>query len=151
MPVGTAKSRQRCRQKPEAGRGGSEYITAIERASKLIGRDVKNRQGEELGEIENLYIDPDQDRVCFAVLSHGGVLGARDKLFAIPWQAFEMTGDEDTLILDISKDRLKTAPNASKAERDTWDNPDLVVTVYEFYRIDPYWKGEFGTRGGHPK
>ena len=54
------------------------------RASKLIGSEVKNAQGENLGEIKDLVIDVNHGRVHYAILSFGGFLGMGDKLFAFP-------------------------------------------------------------------
>jgi sporulation protein YlmC with PRC-barrel domain len=53
-------------------------------ATTMIGDAVRNPQGEELGELEELMIDLDAGRIAYAVLSFGGFLGIGDKLFAIP-------------------------------------------------------------------
>jgi sporulation protein YlmC with PRC-barrel domain len=45
---------------------------------------VENLTGEDLGKIEDLRIDLATGRVAYAVLSFGGFLGSRDKLFGIP-------------------------------------------------------------------
>jgi sporulation protein YlmC with PRC-barrel domain len=89
------------------------------RASKLIGKDVKNAQGEDLGEIEDLVIDPVSQRVHYAVLSFGGLLGLGDKMFAFPVSAFKPSRNRDELVLNVDKDRLKDAPGF---ERDAWPN-----------------------------
>jgi sporulation protein YlmC with PRC-barrel domain len=58
--------------------------TSIVKARDVIGKNVVNARGEDLGEIEDLAIDPRASRVGYAVLSFGGILGAGDKLFAVP-------------------------------------------------------------------
>ena len=68
-------------------------------ASALKGDKVVNRQGEDLGKIEELMIDLDRGRIAYAVLSFGGFLGMGDKLFAIPWQAFGVDTAEKRLVL----------------------------------------------------
>lgn len=47
------------------------------RASRLIGMQVKNAQGEKLGKIQDLVIDVASEQVNYAVLSFGGMLGGR--------------------------------------------------------------------------
>ena len=46
------------------------------RASELIGKEVKNPQGEQLGEIEDLVVHMTTGDVRYAILSLGGFLGA---------------------------------------------------------------------------
>ena len=43
-----------------------------ERASRIIGSDVRNGQGDYLGRITDLMVDPQNGRIAFAVLSRGG-------------------------------------------------------------------------------
>lgn len=84
------------------------------RASKLIGSEVRNVHGESLGKIKDLIVDVNNERVYYAVLSFGGVLGLGNKLFAYPVRAFTQAAEGDKLVLNIDKDRLKAAPGFDK-------------------------------------
>lgn len=120
----------------------SRKITSIVKASDLIDLDVKGAQDEELGEINDLYIDPDDSRVAYSVLSHGGWMGISDELIAIPWESLDMKqrqDNENLLTLDMPKSRLENAPSASESDQDTWNNPDWVEDVYDYFEVDPYW------------
>jgi sporulation protein YlmC with PRC-barrel domain len=88
-------------------------------ASKLIGASVKSTQGENLGKIDELVIDPHDARIKAAVVSVGGVLGLGAKSVAIPWDRMTMgTGaDRDTIIIAMGKDELERAPGWQKSER----------------------------------
>ena len=88
-------------------------------ASKLIGAGVKSTQGENLGKIDELIIDPHDARIKAAVVSVGGVLGLGAKSVAIPWDKMTMgTGaDRDTIIVAMGKDELERAPGWQKSER----------------------------------
>src|SRR5215813_1151152 len=59
----------------------------IYRASKVIGADVENPQGEKLGDIRDIVLDPATGRIRYAVLGSGGFLSLGEKYFAIPWAA----------------------------------------------------------------
>jgi sporulation protein YlmC with PRC-barrel domain len=111
-------------------------------ASTLIGDDVRNLQGEDLGQIEEIMIDVNSGRIAYAVLSFGGFLGIGDKLFAVPWGAMSLDTENEAFILDINKERLENAPGFDKDdwpetvyEDDTW-----LVAVYEYYQREPYWR-----------
>ncbi|HEX2278550.1 MAG TPA: PRC-barrel domain-containing protein [Candidatus Tectomicrobia bacterium] len=88
-------------------------------ASKLIGASVKNPQGENLGKIDELVIDPQDARIKAAVVSVGGVLGIGAKSVAIPWNKVTMGSgaDRDTLVVAMGKEELEQAPNWQKTER----------------------------------
>lgn len=110
-------------------------------ASKIIGETVINRQSEHVGKILELVIDAGENRIVYAVLSFGGLLGLGNKLFAMPWEAFEFSSTENKLILNVDKERLKTAPGFEKG--DNWpDFKDTIwgETIYDYYDYSPPWK-----------
>jgi sporulation protein YlmC with PRC-barrel domain len=122
--------------------GETSYIY---RASKLIGTDVENPQGENLGEIKDVVIDPETGQMAYAVLSFGGILGMGEKYFAIPWQALTPKtpttkgAQYDQFVLNIDKERLQNAPSFNK---DNW--PDMAdrkwaQQVYSYYGVQPHW------------
>ncbi len=92
-------------------------VTNVLSASTLIGDTIRNRQGEELGSLEEIMIDLNSGRVAYAVLSFGGFLGLGDKYFAIPWQALFVDTEKEEIVLDISKEKLENAPGFDK---DNW-------------------------------
>jgi hypothetical protein len=48
-------------------------------------------------------------------------MGMGNKLFALPWKAFEFASTENKLILNVSKDKLKAAPGFDKDAK--WPSP----------------------------
>ena len=108
-------------------------------AGTLIGDNVRNRNGEDLGKLEEIMIDLDQGRVAYAVLSFGGFLGVGDKLFAIPWEALMVDTANEEIVLDVSKEVLENAPGFDKDNWPKTTNRDWLVEVYTYYGYDPYW------------
>jgi sporulation protein YlmC with PRC-barrel domain len=88
-------------------------------ASNLMGASVKSAQGESLGKIDELVIDPQDARIKAAIVSVGGVLGLGAKSVAIPWDRITMgTGaDRDTMIVAMGREELEKAPGWQKSER----------------------------------
>ena len=80
--------------------------------SDIKGSTVRNRQREEIGNIDELLIEPDSGRVRFAILSVGGFLGLGSTRVAVPWSAFEISrqGGKMTYMLDATRERLEKAP-----------------------------------------
>jgi sporulation protein YlmC with PRC-barrel domain len=119
----------------------SEGRYGVVSASKIIGEAVVNRQDENLGKIHELVVDAKEGHMAYAVLSFGGFMGMGNKLFAMPWKAFEFSADGDKLILNVDKKKLEAAPGFDKDS--TW--PDFADRtwgggIYKYYGYDPYWK-----------
>ena len=121
---------------------------ALMGADTLIGDSVVNGQEDDLGDIKEIMIDMRSGQVAYAVLSFGGFLGMGEKLFAVPWQALHLDTINKRFVLDVDKDRLKTAPGF---DPDNW--PDMSDVgwsnqIHTFYGTDPAIGGHGGTIGG---
>lgn len=108
-------------------------------ASTLIGDKVKNMQDEDLGEVEEIMIDVDSGRISYVVLSHGGLLSIGDKLFAIPWEALRLSEEEHAFYLDVSKERLESAPGFKEDDWPEHPTHDWLGGVYDYYGYEPRW------------
>ena len=107
-------------------------------ANTLLGNDVYNRQGEDLGDVKEIMLDVRAGRVSYAVLSFGGILGIGDKLFAVPWDALTLDTDNKRFTLDVSKDRLETAPGFDKDNWPNMSNQEWGKEVHDYYGTKPY-------------
>jgi sporulation protein YlmC with PRC-barrel domain len=117
---------------------------ALMGADTLIGDNVVNGADENLGEITEIMIDMDSGQVAYAVLSFGGFLGLGEKLFAVPWQALDLDTVNKRFVLNVDKDRLKSAPGF---DPDRW--PDMSEVgwsnqIHSFYGTDPTMGGRAG-------
>lgn len=110
-------------------------------ADTLIGDSVVNANEEGLGDIKEIMLDMQTGQVAYAVLAFGGFLGLGEKLFAVPWQALHLDTVNRRFVLNVEKDRLKTAPGFDK---DAWpDMSDLkwASGIHSFYGTDPHSSG----------
>lgn len=102
-------------------------------SATITGQNVYNLKDENIGDIKDLMIDPNEADVAYAVLSFGGFLGIGSKYFAIPLQALQFSDKDDTIRLDVTKETLENAPSFDK---DNWpmtaDN-EFMDSVYSHY------------------
>lgn len=130
---------ERQKESVERSREANQEMQQVSRASKIIGTKVKNPNGENLGDIKELVIDPENGQVVYAVVSFGGVLGMGNKLFAIPWRALHWTRDKEYYVLDLDKDTLKKAPGFDKKHwpenSKKWE--EQREALGQFYRVNP--------------
>lgn len=109
-------------------------------ASSLINDKVVNLDGDVIGRIEELMIDVTTGRVAYAVLSFGGFLGVRNKLFALPWSALTVDEAKKRFVVNATWESLARMPGFDK---DHW--PDLgeleyATGVYRQWGTTPYWQ-----------
>jgi sporulation protein YlmC with PRC-barrel domain len=123
----------------------------IYRASKLIGANVENSQGEKLGDINDIVIDPETGRMRYAVLAFGGFLGLGEKYFAVPWAALtSKAGEKGDFILNIDKEKLKNAPGFDKNNWPNMADRSWAEQLYAYYGVSPHWEQEAKMRESNP-
>jgi len=105
------------------------------RLSQLMDRDVKGANGEKIGEVSDVILDPNGS-VSYIVVSHGGVLGMGDRLTPIPVSAFHK-GDGKDLAVNIDRNQLDSAPHFTSNQ---WPN-------FEDRTWDQQVRGYYGSAG----
>ena len=89
-------------------------------AKDVIGMPIHDQDGESLGEIKDLAIDPVNGQVLYAILGLGEVAEAQGKLFVVPWgvvQAPPVTVvDNRVFVVNVPRTVLLQAPNFAPAQ-----------------------------------
>lgn len=98
-------------------------VTDAHKASKIIGTQVRNKQNERVGTVKDVVLDVRTGKIAYAVLSVGGMLGAGDKLVALPLDSLTAQPGGDYFVIDASKDRLSQSAGFNDED---WPNLDAV-------------------------
>jgi len=93
--------------------GTSTGHTSTLRAKKVIGADVKDRQGRKIGEIEDIVPDNDSNNIIFAVVSFGTFLGMGEIYHPLPWTSLNYDERGDGYVVDVTEEQLRAAPTGS--------------------------------------
>ncbi len=109
-------------------------------ADTLMGNDVYNKDGEDLGDIKEFMIDMASGQIGYAVLSFGGLLSMGDKLFAVPWRALSLDTVNKRFTLNVPKATLKDAPGFDKNNWPAMADKAWASGVHRFYGT-PYDAG----------
>ena len=107
-------------------------------STSLEGNDIKNSAGEDLGKLEDIMLDTENGRIAYGVVSFGGFLGLGDKLFAVPWSAFDVDTSEKCLRLEVDKQRMEQAEGFDKDDWPDFANRAWATKVYDFYNQPVY-------------
>lgn len=98
----------------------------LQRASDLIGRDVRSRAGKDIGEIKELIVDLQTSKVRYAVLAFDPSIFSAEKMFAFPMTAFKPGREKDELMLDVDRQRLDAMKSFDK---NTWTNATDIRSI----------------------
>lgn len=113
----------------------------VHKASELIGMNVKNASDQNIGDVNDLGIDVPSGRMALVILGAGGVLGAGEKLYPIPPNAFTLASDKKSLVSGIDKEKLTNAPQLQSNNWQQLADATFAARVYQHYGKQPYWSG----------
>jgi sporulation protein YlmC with PRC-barrel domain len=110
------------------------------RLSQLVGLTIKNEQGEELGELEDIVLDTHEGKVAYAVLSmRTGFLGLDKDYAAVPWSSFNILPEMGTARLNADKETLEVIA-FEKNEFPNLEDMAYSRQLHERFGATPYWE-----------
>jgi sporulation protein YlmC with PRC-barrel domain len=132
----------------QPGKGGTSSATqAIQGAQKelqvvqamtLSGMEVKDQQGNTLGEIERVMFDTEDGRVAYVVLDFDGWFDIGGRHIAAPWEALKLTPGAREATLAIDKQKLRQAPGFAPTAWPAVVERPWLYDVYNYYGYPPY-------------
>ncbi|HEY0836655.1 MAG TPA: PRC-barrel domain-containing protein [Azospirillum sp.] len=119
-------------------------IRNIERPQVTSAEDLdhvrlQSAQGEKIGEIDEVIVDPGTGRIAYAVVEMGGFLGMGERHVPVPWAAFQPGPNGDGLVLNATRDRLTAAPQFSRDNRPNMSDRQWAMAVHTYFGVAPYW------------
>lgn len=120
-PAPSAQPMQDAAQDPQTAAKPDGTIMPAEepsqvRAEKLIGMDVVNATGEEIGSVDDLVLD-ESGKITGLVVKTGGFLGLGGKSVAIAWQDIQSAISAENVTISLTKEELDQAPAFKTKER----------------------------------
>lgn len=86
------------------------------RADQIIGMTVYNAEGEKVGTVHDILLDP-EGKATGVVLSVGGVLGVGAKSVGLTWKEIDVRPAEQQVQISYTKDQLEAAPDFKTTEQ----------------------------------
>lgn len=86
------------------------------RARDLIGVDVRNLQDEDLGDVEDVIVNPADGTASHLLVKTGGFLGIGEDLVAVPVSKVGFTDAMDVVLINMSKDAFEKAPKITEKQ-----------------------------------
>ncbi len=117
-------------ERAQAGQQMGQQQAKVKAANELQDFTVRNAQGEELGQVEQVGLDLQQGQIGYIVVEHEG------ENHIIPWQAVQPDMQQQSLTVDIQTERFQQSPTG---ELDAVDQ-QMGQQIHQFYGVSPYWE-----------
>jgi sporulation protein YlmC with PRC-barrel domain len=96
----------------------------------IRGLEVYDANGEQIGSVEDLYVDRDSRLPRFLEVSAGGFLGIGEKHFLIPIEEVSREMGEDRVTVNQPRDKVVESPDF---DPDDVANPDVQRAIHAYY------------------
>jgi len=91
-----------------AGSGAPQTVQV--EAKSLIGSTVRSPDGQDMGKVANVMIDPKDGKVSGVVVSMGGKLGMGGTQMTVPWDSVQIGQDQQRLVVTLQQQVMPSAP-----------------------------------------
>ncbi len=99
--------------------------------------DVVNTAGDEVGDVANVLVNPDQGSLSYMVISDGGFLGIGENYTPIPWQALNYQPQPQQFVVDTSAVDFNNAPSITNLNDLNTLGPDWQNQYNSFWGVTP--------------
>jgi uncharacterized protein YrrD len=110
-----------------------------DRTQEVRSLDVYDRDGDQIGRVEDLYADAEMGKVRFLEVSAGAFLGLGGKRFLVPVEAVGEVR-EDGVVVDQSRGKVADSP---PFDAGVVPQPPYQREVYEYYGYPTVVRGPY--------
>src|SRR5215218_5708855 len=97
----------------------------------MRGLDVYDNRDEQIGSVEDIYVDREVRLASYLVVSAGGFLGVGKKTFLVPVEEVSRNVGEERVTITVPKEKVLTSPEF---------DPDVGVPDADVERaVDAYY------------
>ena len=101
-------------------------------------RDVRDAEGESIGQVVDLLVDPGTWHVRLMEVRIGGVMGIAAKHHLVPIDVVRTVGD-DHVEVSVPPEAVRESPEYRR-DFSPEDELDHYADLYSWYRVQPYWQ-----------
>ena len=123
------------RRQPTLVRLGDTDQTLADPNLDIRGRTVRDREGGEIGKVDDLLVDAEEKKVRMLRVAHGGILGIGATPSFVPVEAVTRVTEDE-----VHVDRLSTeVVESPRYDPELVDQEPYLTDVYGYYGYMPFW------------
>ncbi|OHV72601.1 PRC-barrel domain-containing protein [Ensifer sp. LCM 4579] len=105
------------------------------RVDDIMGADLRNVQDEDLGDVEDVVLDPHTGNILYVVVSRGGFFGIGSEMVAVPWDRLRVSPSMSTFVLPVDEAAIEQAPRVAS---ETLVDPTQTGSIRKS-DVESYW------------
>jgi sporulation protein YlmC with PRC-barrel domain len=109
-------------------------------AQQVQGTQVEGPDGQVLGTIDKIMIDPDHGHVAYVLLEKERFPGMGSQWLPVPFKALRWSMSDQTYALNISADQLQRLPSLPHQNLPAQVSASQLQQLYADYGVTPYWE-----------
>lgn len=113
-PAASPRTNDRQRQPQAQQQQRDAQVQHLVSTDDLEGASIRDAQGQDLGSVHRVMIDPQEGEVAYVVVATGGFLGIGRDHVQIPWQNLQVRMDNDDVVVTAERGLLEQAPVAER-------------------------------------
>jgi len=102
------------------------------RTSQVIGKEVRNPEGRNIGQIRDMVVNMNDGQVRYTVLEFDPGIFEGERLFAVPTNLLRL-GADDQLVYNMTRDKLEQVAVPRTDWNRAWNDPGYMA------RVDKAW------------
>lgn len=105
---------------PKAERQAWTKPNGVVEGKKLVGARIKDAEGKDIGQIDQLLVNQSDGKVSHVVVGMGGLAGIGETKVVVPWSDVKIRWERDDAVVSLDRAALDKAPRyeARDASRD---------------------------------
>ncbi len=115
--------------------GGSMDVQ-MRRVTHLTGTEIRNPEGQDIGDIEDFAINTADGRIIYDIISFGGVAGLGERYAAVPPMSLRIQPQAHLAILNATRQTLD-AVAFKPTEMPDFSSRDYMQRIYNTFRPAP--------------
>ena len=109
--------------------------------SQVMDATVKDLQGDNLGKIKDVLLDPASGRAKFAIIQLSGDVGPNGVYAPVPWALLKPTattkaGEPKAFVLNVNKDKFASSQRFYLNHWPDYNEATWAPDVYSYYGLD---------------
>lgn len=105
----------------------------LAQADTIQGSEVRNQNGDRIGNVEHVVVDIKQGQVAYAIVGVGGFLGVGEKSVAVPWNRLKAGDRPESFVLNADRDTLRNAPSVDTRSLAQLEDPQARRQISAFW------------------
>lgn len=113
----------------------SVVIPGLQPAEQMLGAPVRTPSDEEFGDIDEIVLNLDKDRVAYVLISHGGFLGIGEEWFAMPIEKLRWNAQEQRFTTDVDAESVEVFRGLPKTDLPARVSQSELDDFYRSYGV----------------